>query len=452
MNELEKLRQKKADALAKIDAINLAATAEERELTEEQEAKLDALLAEAKEADTGIKALEARLELRAARSTEIAALNAPRGRRASPDAVPAPTAVITTGVHERAEDDPNRGFRHPREFMMAVLAAGCQRGVDPRLAVLRVKPSATAGSDEQGTYADPYGGFLVPAGFSPDLLQIGPEADPVQGRVTQIPMESPVVKMPARVDKDHSTSVSGGLRVYRRAETDTSASSRVAFEQVVLNAMGLFGLAYVSEELLTDSPISFAALLATMFGDEYASVILNERLNGTGVGEFMGVMTSPCLISITKETGQAPDTIVYGNVVKMRARVWGYGNAVWLANQDCLPQLATLNLQVGTAGIPVWQPSLREDVPDILMGRPLFFTEYMKTVGDTGDIGCFNFSQFLEGVYQPLEQAESIHVRFIYNERAFRFTMRNAGAPWWKSELTPKNGATLSPFVVCKAR
>jgi hypothetical protein len=56
-------------------------------------------------------------------------------------------------------------------------------------------------------------------------------------------------------------------------------------------------------------------------------------------------------------------------------------------------------------------------------------------------------------VYQPLQSAESLHVRFEYNERTFRFTMRNDGRCWWRSAITPKKSSTtLSPFVTLAAR
>ena len=46
-----------------------------------------------------------------------------------------------------------------------------------------------------------------------------------------------------------------------------------------------------------------------------------------------------------------------------------------------------------------------------------------------------------------------MHVRFENHEQVFKFWTENAGAPWWRSALTPKNGAnTLSPFVTLAAR
>ena len=81
------------------------------------------------------------------------------------------------------------------------------------------------------------------------------------------------------------------------------------------------------------------------------------------------------------------------------------------------------------------------------------FSIYAATLGDQGDLILANFAEYLEGLYQPLQSAESMHVRFANHERAFKFWLRNAGAPWWRTALTPaKSTATLSPFVVADAR
>ena len=147
----------------------------------------------------------------------------------------------------------------------------------------------------------------MPEGFSPSLLQLQPEDDPFAGRTQNIPLASSTVNIPARVDKNHTSSVSGGLTVTRRPETVDATSSRTQFEQVTMRAASLFGLSYATEEILTDSPISFIALISNGFSQEFAAKLVDERLNGSGVGEFEGIMNSPALISVSKETGQAAE-------------------------------------------------------------------------------------------------------------------------------------------------
>ena len=263
-------------------------------------------------------------------------------------------------------------------------------------------------------------------------------------------MATPTVIIPARTDKTHTSSVSGGLRVYRRAETQSVTASRMEVEQLTLNATPLMGLSYATEELITDSAISFVALLEAGFRDEFASKILYEKIRGTGVGQMEGVLNTPSLITVTAQGGALE--ILYEDVIAMRARAYRYGNCIWLYNHNCLPQLMSMVLPIGTAGVAMWQNSAREDAPDMLLGRPAFPTEYCTTVGTVGDIILADWSQYLEGTYKPLESAESLHVRFEYNERTFRFTMRNDGRAWWRAALTPKNGATLSPFVALSTR
>jgi HK97 family phage major capsid protein len=369
-----------------------------------------------------------------------------RGRQLAPE-----TAGDVRQVEDHAERDPARGFRTPREFLLAVMDATHAGRIEDR----RLMPLAAlaAGSDEQGEYSDPYGGFIVPEAFSPNLLTTMADADPMAGRVTQVPMTAPVVHINARVDKNHSSSVSGGLTVARREETGAPTSSRMAMEQVTLKADSLFGLAYATEELLSDSPVTFAALIQAGFAEEFAAKLIDERLNGTGVGEFSGVMNSPCLVSVAKEAGQSADTIVGANVLKMRKRSWRYSEAIWLANHDTYDQLAACHIAGTNGDVYLFSPARGEDVPDLLLGRPCIFTEWAKTLGDQGDLVLGTWSQFLEGTYQTLQSAESIHVRFLEHERTMKFWLRNAGAPWWRSALTPKNStSTLSPFVVLDAR
>jgi HK97 family phage major capsid protein len=443
---LQALRAQATQALADMMALSEVAadrayTAEEAEKFKALEAKHEGLLAEI--------VREERLE-----ATKRAAAAA-QGDRVDPDQAAAAASAKAAGVRvevgkDLTQDDPKKGFRTHRDFLSSVMQHGRGRQMDTRLKPLY---QAAAGSDEHGVYDAGRGGFLVPEAFSPNPLQLQPEDDPIAGRTRPFPMSAPIVKLNARVDKNHTTSVSGGLTVTRRPETVAATSSRLEFEQVTLNATSLFGLAFATEEVMQDSPVSFVSLIASSFSQEFGAKGVDERLNGSGVGEPEGILVSPALVSVPKEAGQTADTINYDNVKKMRSRVWGYGRAVWMANHDTMPDMMSLVQIVGTGGAPVYQPSAQEDRPDLLLGRPIFYTEYCKTLGDLGDIICANWFEYLDGTYQPLQSAESMHVRFVEHERAFKFWTRNDGRGWWKSALTPKNSTkTLSPFVALAAR
>lgn len=443
---IQEMREKRAKLVSQAKAIAEGAKAADREMTADETAKVDALLDEGDSIEAQIKQADA-AEKRSSRLSEsVEALARPNGRKTAPDQ---PSATRNAGVVKEAwEDDPMKGYKSPKSFLLDVIEAGRNGKMSNQLRFL-----ATAGSDEQSTFSDPYGGFFVPEGMSPNVLQVGFDVDPTAGRTTQVPMTNPVVKFNARVDKNHSSSVSGGLTVSRRGEANAATSSRAQHEQVKLEATGLFGLAYATEEILERSAVSFAAILEAGFRDEFASKIIDEKISGTGVGEMEGILTSPALISVAKESGQSADTINSTNILKMRKRAWQYGNCIWLANHDTYDQLVPLHVAGTNGDVFIFNPARGEDVPDMLLGRPIFFSEHVPGLGDQGDIVLSNWSQYLEGTLNSIRGAESIHVRFVNHERTFRFWLENDGRCWWRSALTPKNGAnTLSPFVVLDER
>jgi HK97 family phage major capsid protein len=453
MKKLLELRaQKKALAKLAQDAHARAASLE-GELHANALAECDDALAKIEGIDAEIKALETQ-EAENKKAEQDRAKKLASFRASIPSRVLQADAGETiqraTNITTLADRDPMNGFRSPREFINSVMnvAMGIS---DDRLNPLR----AAAGSDEQGGHDNSAGAFMLPQAMMPDLMSVQGEGDPTAGRTTLIPMEAPSVKINARTDKNHSNSVTGGFRFFRRAETQDATSSKVEIEQIVLNANSLTGLAYATEELLSDSPASFAAIIANGFRDELPNKLIEEKLRGTGAGQMLGVLNSgnPALITVAAEGGQAADTIVGANVVKMRARSWGYGRAVWMANIDTFPQISKLHLAGTNSDFPLFIPGNGTTTPDTLLGRPIFFSEYLETLGDIGDLLLADWSQYLEGQLGGVESAESIHVRFLANERAFRINLRNDGRPWWRSALTPRKGTnTLSPFVTLAAR
>lgn len=456
--KLLKLKTDRAAAFAKAQECEKRTKA--KDATPEQLAaastEWDEALASVESFDAEIATEEQEANAQAAaalnRRNRMSAIQGRAGPRSLQRNASASTSVLVSSVRDLAAEDPNRGFRSPRDFFLSVMNAGMGQAMDERLAPLH----AAAGSDEQGEYSNPFGGFLVPVGFQPNLMELQAEGDPTAGRTMQVPMSTPKLLIDARTDKDHSTSVTGGLRVYRRKETQAVEASRMQIEQIELSVNSLMGVNYQTEELLQDSPISVAAIIQRGFQTEIGSKILDEKIRGTGAGEMLGVLNAgnQCLISVDKQAGQQAATIVADNVIDMRARCWRYGQAIWLANHDTLPQLCKLSITIGTTGFPIFLTG-SGDVPDTLMGRPIFFTEYAEALGTKGDLILGVWSEYLEGSIGGVESAESVHVRFLNNERAFRMSMRNDGRPWWRSPLTPKKGTvgkTLSPFVALNTR
>lgn len=447
---LKELLDERAGLIGENERVLNAADAEHRSLSPEErtdydanDAAIDALSADI----NGARGDDARRKKQAERQADLGKTN-PLPRQSNPNDI--------GRVKLAAEDDPKKGFRDNREFLMSILDAGRLGKLDPRLNLCKSpSQSLTAGSDEHGTYSDPYGGFFIPKGFLPETLKVDPESDPMGGLVRRVPMTAPVISINARTDKDHSSSVSGGLLVYRRAETQTVTATRMQHEQVELKATPLWGVAYASEELLARSPVSFVALLQAGFNDEFAAKLVSERISGNGAGQFEGVLNTPCLVSVTKETNQGAATINKANIDKMRTRCWRYGSAIWLANHNTLPQLLSIVQEIGTGGVVPQYFSTTADGTATLCGRPIYFTEFCPSVGTVGDILLCNWSEYLEGTLSDVQSEQSMHVRFLEHERTFKFWLENDARCWWRTALTPKNGGaswTRSPFVALQTR
>lgn len=459
---IKKLKADRAAKVAEAKAIKDAVMSASRPLTDEERQKIDAIKTAVADLDAQIESLEAVAALERTAPSDPVDSDSASSSSTNPGPSPGtfPDNASLSGGAPAADSDPCRGFRAYSqhgvgEFLHSVIQAGRQGTARPyingrqdeRLVPLR----AAAGSDEQHGGSQQFGGFTVPEGFSGRLMSLEMEDDPTAG-TTDVPMDAPSVKIPARVDKNHTSSVAGGITVAWSPPTASISSSRMSMEQVELSADSLKGIAYVEENLLEDSAISWAAILEAGFRDAVADAIIRARIDGTGVGEPLGILNSPALASVST-TNQTTGTITAANILAMRQRVWRYSRAVWLANHDTYVQLASATIAHANSDTPIFHPARGTDVPDTLLGRPIVFTEYAKALTTQGDIMCCVWSEYLVGLRSGIRMAESMHVRFENNERALRITMRQAGAPWWRSALTPVNGAnTLSPFVALDTR
>lgn len=298
------------------------------------------------------------------------------------------------------------------------------------------------------------GGFLVRKDWTDQLLDRAEEEAQLLPLCTRIPigpnadgLEAPVIDETSRA----SGSRWGGVRVYRKNEADTVDPSKVKVGKIELRLEDLMGLTYVTDRGLQDA-VSLEALISKAFGSEFGFEIDDEIINGTGSGECLGILNSPALIQVAKETGQDAATVVWNNVVNMRSRmrVKNRAKSVWLLNPDCEPQLQNMHIVVGTGGVPVYLPaSGAAGTPyDTLFGRPILPLEQCAALGTLGDILYTDMSDYLVIEKGGMQASTSMHVRFLQNEQAFKFVYRINGQPITRKAITPYKGSnTKSPYI-----
>lgn len=298
------------------------------------------------------------------------------------------------------------------------------------------------------------GGFLVPEILRSELLRLALETSLVRPRARVIPMDSSRVPFPAIDVTSHASSLFGGIVGTWTEQGASIAESEAKFGQIVLDAKKLAAYCEVPNELLQDSIISFAAFVDQIYPEAIAWFEDDAFLTGSGVGEPLGVTSSPALISVAKEVGQTAATIVWENIVKMYSRMLpaSLGRAVWVANINTFPELATMALAVGTGGSAIWLNNGADGPPMTILGRPVIFTEKLPTLGTVSDIMFVDFGYYLIGDRQQMRAESSPHVKFQNDLTAYRVTERVDGRGWLQSALTPKTGSTLSPFISLATR
>jgi HK97 family phage major capsid protein len=409
-----------------------------RLLTEDEQAKFDGYRAEMEAAQATLSRYEA-METMEAYNRE-----------------PAREPVATLAPPSAPTPTPPPGFESMGDFLQAVArSSNPQRGIDQRLML----PSAGPTGMNELYNAD--GGYLVDKQLSNDLLTSTYETGLLVGRVRHIPIGDNYNGIKLNMVNETSRAEGsrwGGVVAYWTGEGEEKLASRPTFKQEELTLEKLTGLCYVTDELLQDAP-ALESIVREAFANEFGFKLDDAIVRGTGAGQPLGILNSPAKIEVAAESGQVAATIVFENIIAMwsrlPARSMASPSTVWLVNSNTFPQLATMAMSVGVGGVPVWMPAggLSGNPFSTLMGKPIIPIEQASTVGTVGDIILADLSQYVMIDKGGIQTASSIHVRFVYDETAFRWVLRTDGQPGWTSPITPAQGSTtVSPFVVLATR
>lgn len=342
-------------------------------------------------------------------------------------------------------EDPKAGYKCFSEFAMTVRDATVSNGrsIDKRLEALDVKSILTKTAGTGLVEGDvEYGGYLIPEEFRNNILETAVQRSNILNMAMMIPMATNVINIPYISGFDRSSgTLHGGIEFKWLDEAGQKTETRPEFGKIQLRLRKIAGLAYATDEIMEDSPISLEPILTRMFTEALAWQMDNVFINGTGAGKPLGVLNAPCLIAVAAETGQDATSLVFENVIKMYARMWNKADAVWMANEDTFQQLASMSLSVGTGGIPVWLPAggVSGRPYDTLMGRPLIWTEHCQTLGTQGDILFADWTQYLvgqrAGAAGGMKFASSMHLKFDYDQVALNVGHFNSNVDLQSCEL-----------------
>ncbi|MCC7168772.1 MAG: phage major capsid protein [Rhodospirillales bacterium] len=344
-------------------------------------------------------------------------------------------------VHDNSADRP---WANIGEFLRAVRDVELRkRPIDVRLA---------AGLNE-GVSSE--GGFLVESDIAAPFIEAAFDEGAVSSRCAPLRISNNAsgTTVPT-IDRSNRTNGnrSGGVSVYwAREAAQYTATTPKPFQRVKYEMTKLSALCYATDELLEDSAL-LSDYMAAVLPAELSFVLDDAILSGDGAGVPLGVLNAPCLVTVAAEGGQSADTFTATNASKMYARLPGRSKrrAVWLMNADAIQQA----LLFDKAGPVVFTtPTEESEFAGFMNGRGVIEMEQCSAIGDLGDVILADFSQYGLATKGGIQQQTSMHVRFDYDETAFKFTLRVDGRPLWNSASTPTHGSnSQSPFVTLAAR
>ncbi len=361
-----------------------------------------------------------------------------------------------------ADESRNKYLKYG-QFLQAAAASSTPAGVrygqfDSGRTYQNILEPDTRAATGMGESIPSTGGFLVGSDMAAEIFMKVHQTSKVWDRVRKIPISSNAngIKIPTLDETSRANgSRAGGILGYWIDEAATKTKTKPKFGALELSLEKLVVLAYTTDELLQDAA-ALGEFMVRAASEEIGFKLDDGVLNGTGSGQLLGLNNANALVTVSKESGQVADTIVYENILQMVAQFWaaGFDNAVWLANQNCIPQLYAMNLAVGTAAVPVFSPANGSSgSKSSLFGRPIIFIEQAPTLGDKGDLILVDLTQYVGITKGGIQSAQSIHLEFLTDQTIFRFIFRCDGQPMWSDSLTPFKGSdSISPYVVIESR
>ena len=409
---LAELRKQRAKALEDMGVLVDLAKAQERNANDDESRRFNELDEEIRRLDAQIKQAERFEELQAERAKGTTS----------------PVTAITVTREEGMDEQGNCiVWRSGGEQLMAVRRMATEpNSVDTRKIGEKLERSnrilRAASGAQESVLAD--GGFLVQQEFSTTLLNRAHETGRLASKVQRYSISSnanglsfPFVDETSRA----AGSRAGGIQAYWIGEADQYIKSKPKLGMSELKLKKLIGLCYMTDEIMEDASV-LEQFITTQFGLEFGFKIDEAILSGDGVGKPLGILNSPALVVVPKETGQAAATLNGSNIAKMFGRLWepSLNNAVFAYNAGIKAQLMTLSLTVGSNTIQVMLPggtngNMAESPRTSILGLPGFGMEQLEALGTQGDILLFDPTQYLwidkGGVKTRLLDPRAVRVR-----------------------------------------
>lgn len=335
---------------------------------------------------------------------------------------------------------PTTGSNMSAQQFFAAVGAG---HFDHRL--VRAEQSEGVGED---------GGFIVPVQLISAVLDGSLESELIRPRATVFGMASNTIMVPKANTTDRTSSISG-VRSQWISEGETADIQTAQLSTMGIRTKKLMSLLKLSNELVYDA-MSGAEIFADIMRSALGFDLDRAFIRGTGAGMPLGILNAGSLITVPAESGQAADTVIYENIIKMWSRLAPacQKRAVWIISSEVWPQVISMRVDANsTVPILAHTTNLAGEIVPSIFGREVLVTEHASRLGDVGDIILADLSQYYIGLRLDATLDRSSQALFASDQTLWRLITRLDGQPSWSTAITPANsGPTLSWATTLAAR
>lgn len=369
-------------------------------------------------------------ELAEERASFQAALSAPKERKVQPAVGAGPVAVAT-----------------PRASLARTITAA-------RNATRGIIDPAVFAANEMRTDNGPDGGFLIQPALASEIW------DATAGKgsgflemLTFRPQSVASLRIPTyeTMDSDEAN----GVTVARVGEGEAAPNpSKPGINYVDLRLEKLVSRVNVTDELQRDIPF-MSSFASSIMARKMRAKLEKWVLQGSGVGEPLGLLKGPGTVAIAKEADQTGASVALrpANLHKMIAALvdGGFARSFWVVNSALLPEI--WGLSDGKDG--AYQKDFSVSPYGTLMGRPVFTSDQAAGVHVKGDVALIDpagaaYGQSVDGV----TESTNIWLYWESGITALKTQTYVSGAPLLKTPggLTDAQGNRKGHVIVLADR
>lgn len=291
------------------------------------------------------------------------------------------------------------------------------------------------------------GGYAIQVDFVNNIMDSMVEQSEILSRIDRYQVSANANEVyVTMVNETTTANVFGGIQCYVVEEGAQIPTTKPALRQLRLGLKKLAALAYVTDEQMRDAQFT-GSLLERGFA--LAMARQRERMI------IENVIANPGTTVIAKESGQAADSVVGKNFLKMRNGLISTSrrNAIWTMHPDVAAELPEMYLEGTHSDKFIYMPENGISVQgyDRLFGREIIESDYCSALGDKGDVLYWNPFEYLEVFKGGVDTATSIHVAFDTAQMAFRAISYVNGLCKYDKGITLVNSTTQRASYVTLA-